>query len=435
MKVFAFPRGGLSFTDSTVPQKGPSVVAYLPSLSVIPLVQHTGGRAYPVVSVGDLVREGMLIGRGQGPGSANVHATVPGRIVRMVSWKTAGGRTNDALVIRLEGSFERLGKREEIFPWAGLSSFDLQRIIAEYGIVEMEGSGKPVSEMLSALRSAREPLTLVVRCVFDDPWLVADRVLCGERLKALVEGALIMARAGRVGRVVFAVSRGERELGETLLAEAGSWDIPSSMVLVGARYPQRNRREMELVLRNYGRKEGLDLGSLLILGPATLAAVHDAVKLKKPILDRYVAVGGSAIKTPQVMKVRIGTRIGEVLAECGGFIDKPKKIAAGSPILGQAVVDLDEPIVKTSYAVFAVLEGQIGGTVERNCISCGECRVVCPVGLDPEELFKLARGRRPGEPVREASECHGCGCCEAVCPSRLPLSTVIFDNVRRERTG
>jgi electron transport complex protein RnfC len=411
------------------------VVACLPSLSVIPLVQHTGGRAYPIVSVGDTVREGMLIGRGQGPGSANVHATVPGRVIRMVSWKTAGGRTNDALVIRLEGSFERLGKREEIFPWAGLSSFDLQRIIAEYGIVEMEGSGKPVSDMLSAFRTAREPLTMVVRCVFDDPWLAADRVLCGERLKAVAEGALIMARAGRASRVVFAVSRGERELGEALLAEAGAWDIPPSLVLTGSRYPQRNRRELELVLRSYGKKEGVELGSLLVLGPATLAAVHDAVKLKKPILDRYVAVGGSAIKKPQVMKVRIGTRIGEVLAECGGFIDKPKKIAAGSPILGQAVVDLDEPIVKTSYAVFAILEGQTGGTVERNCISCGECRTVCPVGLDPEEIFKLARGRRPGEPAPGAAGCHGCGCCEAVCPSRLPLSTVIFGHVRGERTG
>ncbi|MDR1618636.1 MAG: SLBB domain-containing protein, partial [Treponema sp.] len=208
-----------------------------------------------------------------------------------------------------------------------------------------------------------------------------------------------------------------------------------SLVLTGSRYPQRNRRELELVLRNYGRKEGVELGSLLILGPATLAAVHDAVKLKKPILDRYVAVGGSAIKRPQVMKVRIGTRIGEVLAECGGFIDKPKKIAAGSPILGQAVVDLDEPVVKTSYAVFALLEGQTGGTVERNCISCGECRAVCPVGLDPEELFKLVRGGRLEEPAPGASECHGCGCCEAVCPSRLPLSTVIFGHARGEKTG
>jgi electron transport complex protein RnfC len=176
----------------------------------------------------------------------------------------------------------------------------------------------------------------------------------------------------------------------------------------------------------YGKKEEVELGSPLILGPATLAAVHDAVKLKKPILDRYVAVGGSAVKNPQVMRVRIGTRIGDVFAECGGFIDKPRRIATGSPLQGRAVVDLDEPVVKTSTGVFAILRAQMGGTKKRSCIGCGECRTVCPVGLDPEALYKGCNVEENREvSLKRAGECHGCGCCEVVCPSRLPLSTAI----------
>jgi electron transport complex protein RnfC len=422
----------------------------LPGLSVIPLIQHSGARAYPVVSIGDVVREGMLIARGQGRGSANIHAAVPGRVIRMVSWKGPGSSTNDALVIRLEGSFEKLGKREEVFPWESLTCFELQRIISEHGIVEMEGSGYPVSDMLSSLRNSPEPYTLVVRCIFDDPWLAADRLLCRERLKAVAEGAFIMGRAGRVSRVIFAFSHGERDLGNALLAETGGWDIPASLVLTGSRYPQRNRRELELALRHYAKKESFEPGSLLILGPATLAAVHDAVKLKKPILDRYVAVGGSAVKMPQVMKVRIGTRIGEIFAECGGFINKPKRIASGSPLQGRPVADLDEPVIKTSYAVFAMLESRAGKFRDspRNCISCGECRAVCPVGLDPEELYKkvLLRGlsagsggshgsggsregtggSRGGTGGGQGAGCHGCGCCDVVCPSRLSLSASIL---------
>jgi electron transport complex protein RnfC len=398
-----------------------------------------------------MVREGMIIARGQGRGSANIHATVPGRVIRMVSWKGYGS-VNDALVIRLEGSFEKLGKKEEIFPWEGLTCFELQRIISEYGIVEMEGSGYPVADMLSSLRNSPEPYTLVVRCVFDDPWLAADRLLCRERIKAVAEGALIMSRAGRVNRVVFVLSHGERELGEALMAEAGGWDIPSSLMLAGSRYPQRNRRELELVLRRYAKKELIEPGSLLVLGPATLAAVHDAVKLKKPILDRYVAVGGSAVKMPQVMKVRLGTRIGEVFAECGGFVNKPKRIATGSPLQGRPVADLDEPVVKTSYAVFAILENRMDTRSRvQNCIGCGECRAVCPVGLDPEELYKKTlrgfmlppvpktgtagnhdRGGRGSYSSRDNYSyhdnysCHGCGCCDVVCPSRLPLSACIL---------
>jgi electron transport complex protein RnfC len=432
MKIYSFPRGGISFEDMTVPPRNTSVVAFLPGISVIPLVQHTGSRAYPIVSVGDFVKEGMLVGRGQGSGSANVHATVPGRVVRMVSWKMAEGHVNDALVIRMEGTFEKLGKPEEIFPWQGLSSYELRRLISEYGIVEMEGIGRPVSEMLSSLHSLKEPHTLVVRCVFDDPWLAADYVLCRERMKAVVEGSVITAVAAQVSRIVFAVSYKEKDLGAELLseAEAASSGFPLSMVPVSSRYPQRNRRELEYALGLYEKKEGVNFGSSLFLGPATAVAVYDAIKLKKPILDRYVAVGGAAVKTPQVMKVRIGTRIGEIFAECGGFVDKPKWIATGSPLRGRAVVDLDEPVVKTTYGVFAILEGQAERTAVRNCIGCGECRMVCPVGLDPEFLFKSIDTKQKGGPVWDrAGECHGCGCCEIVCPSRLPLSTTIVNSV------
>jgi electron transport complex protein RnfC len=436
MKVYSFPRGGLCFEDPTVPPKNSSVVAFLPALSVIPFGAAPGGKIYPLVSVGDTVREGQLIGKASGAGAVNVHATLPGRVIRRVSWKNSDGFDREALVIRMEGAFEKLGRREEVFSWAGMGGYDLQRIIDEYGVVEMEGSGRAVAEMISAFRKAADPLTLVVRCVFDDPWLAADYVLCGERLKAVVEGSFITAHAcTRVSRVVFAVSHREKELGEALLAEAGQWDIPSSLALVGSRYPQRNRRELELVLRLYEKKEEIRLGSLLMLGPATMAAVHDAVKLKKPVMDRYVAVGGSAVKRPQVMKVRIGTRIGELINECGGLVDRPRRIASGSPLSGTAVADLDEPVVKTSYAIFAMLKAQAGAYARRGCIGCGECREVCPVGIDPEELYKRIGGGLFAGPLGEAAECHGCGCCEVVCPSRLPLSTVIRGITGEARRG
>ena len=237
-KIYAFPRGGISFEDSFVPSRDSCMTAFLPSLSIIPLVQHIGLRAYPVVSVGEMVREGMLVGRGRGPGSANVHATVPGRVIRMVSWKSAGGQVQDGLMIRMEGSFEKLGKREEIFPWEGMLPYDIQRTISDFGVVEMEGGGRPVTDIISSLRSAPVPITLVVSCVFDDPWLVSDYVLCVERAKAVAEGAAITARTCRVSRIIFAISHTEKELGDALLSAGSKWGIPVSTVLVGSRYPQ-----------------------------------------------------------------------------------------------------------------------------------------------------------------------------------------------------
>jgi electron transport complex protein RnfC len=322
----------------------------------------------------------------------------------------------------MEGAFEKLGRKEDLFQWNGVSAYDLQRIFSDHGIVEMENTQKPLAEMISASRK-KDKLTIVVRCVFDDPWLAADYVLCKERLREVVEGCFIIAKTGKkIARVIFAVSHKEKEIGQAMLAEGVNYNIPSSMVLTGSKYPQRNRRELELVLRNYEKKENTDLGQLLVLGPATLAAVHDAVKYHRPILDRYVAIGGSAVRNPKVMRVRVGKRIADLFEECGGFIDKPCLIATGSPLSGKAVMDLNEPVTKTSYAVFAMLKAQVGDYPKRDCISCGECRGVCPVGLDPEELFKRINA---GSQCIGAGECHGCGCCEVVCPSRLPLSDLI----------
>jgi electron transport complex protein RnfC len=428
MKIYSFPRGGLSFDDPTAPPKSTAVDAFLPALSVIPLGDSIN-RVFPVVSMGEMVREGMLIGKASSSGAVNAHAAVPGRVIRKALWKDREGLENEGLVIRMEGAFEKLGKKEEVFSWNGLSGYDLQKIISDFGIVEMENSGRPLADMISVSRRDNEKMTLVVRCVFDDPWLAADYALCSDRLKAVTEGAVIVAKAClRVSQIIFAVSHRESELGERLIGEAGNWGIPASLVLTGSRYPQRNNRELEMALRIYEKKEGNDLGSLLILGPAALAAAYDAVKHKKPILDRYVAVGGSAVKQPQIMKARIGTRIGELIEQCGGFIEPPHRIVTGSPLLGKEVMFLDEPVGKTCYAIAAMTKSQASDHQQQNCINCGECRAVCPVGLDPQNIYK--RIKTPGMENIPCAGCHGCGCCEVVCPSALPLSETILEKTR-----
>jgi len=427
MKIYQFPRGGLEYLDPTAPSfdQG-SQIAFLPALSVIPLIQGTGSGAEPVVSLGDRVEEGMLIARGRGPGSASVHATVPGRIVRFVSWRMADGRSTDAFVVKLEGSFGKLGRREERNPWEGLSRFDLLRIISERGLVEMEAPGRPLSEILGNRKNGDGRRTLVLSCVFDDPWLAADYALCRERGPNILAGLRIAAKAAGAERLILAVSFRDLALAHTLLAADSFKEPPIEIVPVGNRYPQRNRRELENALRSYAKGAGLELAEVLILNPATFSAVYDAVALNKPVLERYVAVGGGAVKKPGILRVRIGTRIGDVFAECGGFAAEPRRIAVGSPLRGMGVSDLDEPITKTTSAVFALTDAQVGGDFVSECINCGECRAVCPVGLDPELLYKLARMERYGDAVKNgAAACHGCGCCEIVCSSRLPLSTAI----------
>jgi electron transport complex protein RnfC len=444
MKVYSFSSGGISIEDGFAPNRERSHLAFLPEQVVIPLSAESGSRSIPVVSAGQHIEEGMLIARGQGLGSANIHSPIPGALQKIVKWEPAAGFLSDAFVIRLEGGFKRLGKREIRYEWSDLNRFEIQSLISEYGVTEMDGLGRPLVDIFAAYNAVQAPLTLVVRCVFDDPWLAADYCLCKERLSAVAEGSLITAKAAGAAAIMFAVSAAEKKLGENLLDSAKQYDTSPqftiSMILTGSRYPQRSDYVMENALRRCEKKEGLVKGGFLILGPAAAAAAHDAVVLRTPVLERYVAVGGAAIKHPMVVRSRIGARLRDIFTECGGFCVKPENLAVtaiGSPLLGRSA-GLDEPILKTSQSVFAVPIKRREAALRKFrwlkkihnclpsdvCISCGECRNVCPVKLDPEDLYKGIKNGKREENTRY-SRCIGCGCCEAVCPSKLPLCTAI----------
>jgi electron transport complex protein RnfC len=474
MKVYSFPHGGILFDDPAAPPREESVLSFLPGLSIVPLVQQNGCRSLPVVKPGDTVSEGQLIARGQGSGSANIYSPVPGAIIANTTWSIARGVLCNSMVIRMQGSFTLLGKPQTRRTWREHSPFQLREIISDFGIVDMDGSGAPLTDAISLYHKIAAPVTLVVRLVFDDPWLAADYALCKERLDAVAEGALIAATAACADKIMVAVSDPEKEIGFSLLsliqerisnaesygeAADGISAADTAVIVVGARYPQRNKRELEVVLRQYERNEKVSLGELLCIGPATSAAVFDAAVLEKPVLDRYIAVGGSALRRPRVFRARIGTRLAQLFEECGGFVTRPKRTAIGSPLLGRPVFSFDEPVSAASYAVFAVGDekpglhqnprvldlrsrSRLGEALEKpppvpfkrgyarakGCIGCGECRKVCPMKLDPEDLYKQLRVQKFNGILAELSaRCHGCGCCEAVCPSRLPLSRLIIN--------
>ncbi|MDR2659135.1 MAG: 4Fe-4S dicluster domain-containing protein [Spirochaetaceae bacterium] len=455
MKYYSFSKGGFNFEDRFAPARESSRLAFLPEIAIVPLSTETGARSYPVVSVGQHIEEGMLIARGQGSGSANIHSPIPGKLLKMIKWEPAAPFISDAFVIRLEGSFKKLGKPETLHEWTELNRFEIETLINSNGVIEMDGLGRPLCDIFSRYDAARESITLLVRCIFDDPWFAADYTLCKERTEAVVEGCLITAKAAGADRIVFAVSSNEKELCNLLLKAvkqneaAAQFNI--SAFFTGSRYPQHSNFEVASVFSRYEKSENLPAGKTIILGPATMAAVYDAVVMRIPPLERYVAVGGSAVKHPAVIKARIGSRLRDLFMECGGFRCKPESAAAsappltatGSPLLGRAV-SLDEPLLKTSRGVFALAPKKREAAMktfsavfpivkkiftlmsENVCINCGECRNVCPAKLDPEDIYKrIKNGRHDDTMLPLITRCLGCGCCEASCPSKLPLCAAI----------
>ncbi|GMO54311.1 MAG: electron transport complex subunit RsxC [Termitinemataceae bacterium] len=451
MKQYSFNKGGITFNDDFAPARKMSVLSFLPGISIVVLRSFSGNPSYPIVQPGAHVEEGMLIARRQGSGSANIHSPIPGDIIQSFSWKLTDNLSASAIAVRLCGKFERLGRKMEMRQWEDLSQFAIRQILDDNGVVEMEGEGKPICDTFTAYNTSENNFTLVLRCVFDDPWLVADYCVSKERSLAVAVGCILTARAAGASSLCIAISKDDEEIGTLLQNEIKNLGAEAEIAVLSGKYPQHSNKQIEKSLSD---RLNTPQNSFLIVCPSTAAAVYDAVVFNKPVLDRYVAVGGQAVNRPSVLNVRIGSRIGDIFKECGGFSKKPDHLVIGSPLLGRNVSSLDEPILKNTSVVYAALSPKkekllsklrkkLGGDSvssehldsSARCIGCGECRRVCPSSLDPEDLYKRMRdGKHDDSLISIIVQCDGCGCCESVCPSHLNLCSAIVKPAFAERT-
>ncbi|MGA2480056.1 MAG: electron transport complex subunit RsxC [Spirochaetia bacterium] len=407
--------------------------APVPSIAVIPLLQHAGSAARCVVQPGEIVREGMLIGKADGASSANIHSSIPGRVAEVRPWSPAGAPPCEAVVIELGGSFEKSGRRQQTRGWEDLSRIDLLGRIQAAGVVGLGGEQVPTHLKL-ALTPGRIVSLLVANGVDCEPSLNADSALMREKAREIAEGVRICRALLNPARIVLALGEESEGLAAEYERNFAALHMSCEILVMPSRYPRGNEQLILSTLN--GGKPAAPSPSAVVLNVATLNAIYEAVALDRPLIDRVLTVTGDAVAAPKNLKVRIGTRIGDLFDDCGGFILEPGRIVMGGPMRGVAVASLDMPVTKGTLGVVAFSRAEAREHTQWPCIRCGACIEACPWDLVPTRLFKLIQ--RGDSAIAEAeglSRCTECGCCAFACPSHIPLVEVMHQGKREQGRG
>ncbi len=394
-----------------------------PDRVVIPLIQHIGAPCEPVIadettlSKGDKVDLGQKIGDTEAFVAAPVHASVSGEVVEIGEARLSDGRVVPAIIIESDGE-DRLS--EDIGPTgelANLSPGEIKDIIREAGIVGMGGAAFPAHVKYSPPEGATLDTIIINGCECE-PFLTCDDRVMLEYPGEIVFGLEAILKATGAERGIIGIEANKPEAIEAMRTAVG--DSGYEVVPLQVKYPEG--AEKQLIKAITGREVpsgGLPLNvGVVVNNVATAVAIARAIKSGTPVYERVVTVSGDVVARPANLLVRVGTPIRALFEYCGGFTESPARILSGGPMMGQAIADLDIPVVKGTSGILALSDRVAAMEEEEPCIRCGRCVDVCPTYMMP-----LFAARYPDEEALEYNplDCIECGSCSYICPANQRL--------------
>ncbi|MES0874609.1 electron transport complex subunit RsxC [Sinimarinibacterium thermocellulolyticum] len=424
-RLFDF-RGGLHLDErKAMSTRHPIRVAPVPPQLVLPLSQHAGSPAKPMVRIGERVRRGQTIAEPDGFVSVPIHASSSGTVVAIEARPIphVSGLPAPCIVIDTDGLDEPLPTPEwtPVEDFHALDAKTLREIVRRAGIAGLGGAGFPSFIKLSPGRAVE---TLIINGAECEPYISCDQQLMAERADEIIGGVQVILHAIGAPHCLIGVEDNKPDAIAALRA-AAAHDARIQVRVVPTRYPQGG--EKQLIQTLTGREvpsEGLPLDiGLVVHNPGTARAVFRAVRYAEPLTSRIVTVTGGAVAQPQNFEARLGTPMRFLIEQAGGYVQAPGRLLMGGPMMGFALPSDELPVIKATNCILAAAPGELRpDETAMPCIRCGACQEACPINLLPQQLYWHARG---GEYDKARAlnlfDCIECGCCAQVCPSHIPL--------------
>jgi electron transport complex protein RnfC len=420
--------GGLRLTaNKAVSTAAPIARMPVPDQLVLPLTQHAGDPAQPVVGIGERVLKGQLIAATDGALGAPVHASSSGTIAAIEPRPVVRrhGAAAPCIVIDCDGEDRAAAPHETAQDYRAQAPEALRERILEGGIVGLGGAVFPTAHKL--MQAAATPLEyLILNGVECEPYISCDDMLMREYADELLGGAQILLHALDL-RTCFVVVESDKPVALRRLGEALAELNDARLVLkqVPTIYPSGGEDQLvQLVTSREVPTDGLpiDVGCL-VQNVGTAVAIYNWIVRREPLLSRITTVTGDGVANPVNVEARLGTTVADIIDYVGGYTDRAQQLIIGGPMTGKSVTTDRVPLVKAANCILVMSEMPTTGAA-MPCIRCGDCAAVCPVQLLPQQLHWYARAADEDKlRVHGLTDCIECGCCDLVCPSHIRLTS------------
>jgi len=419
MKRKTFPHG-IHPPEYKYPTEAKAIEVMPPPEKVhIPLLQHFGSPAKPLVKKGEEVLLGQKVGESTALFSANIHASVSGKVLSVDGVHHPLGKPVPAVTVANDGEDRLAPEIQGSGDPFSLEPENICQVVKEAGIVGLGGAAFPTAVKLAPPKD--KPIdSLIINGCECEPVLTADYRIMLEYTEDILKGAELVRKAVGAERTIIGIEDNKMDAQRAFLEVINN--SSAEIVVLKTKYPQG--AEKNLIYALLGRevpRGGLpfDVG-VVVQNVGTAKAIWDAASSGKPLYERALTAAGEGVREPKNLMVRIGTPFQKVLDFCGGIDDNTNVLIMGGPMMGLSQWSLDVPVVKGTSGILAWTAAV--HQMEHSCIRCSRCVDHCPMRLVPTQLMKYVKY----EFLSDAEDwvildCVECGSCQYICPAAISL--------------
>lgn len=422
MKTFKI--GGVHPAENKFSADQAIEVLELPKQVSIPIAQSLGAPSKAVVAKGDMVKVGQLIAKGEAFISSNIHSSVSGKVLKVDDILDMSGYRKTAVIINVDGDEweESIDRSDELKKEITLSKEEIVKKVHEMGIVGLGGATFP-SHVKLMVPQGKKAEVLIINGVECEPYLTADHRLMLEKADEMMIGIQILMKGLEVTRAIIGIENNKPDAIAHLKSIASNY-AGIEIEALKVQYPQGG--EKQLIDAVIGRqvpsgKLPIEVGAV-VNNVGTAFAVYEAVQKNKPLFERIVTITGKSVSKPGNYMVRVGTSTNELIEKAGGVPEDTSKIVSGGPMMGKALNGVGVPVVKGTSGVLLFKKEEAKRVEPTNCIRCGKCITVCPMGLEPVLIAQYSETEMyENVEAESAMDCIECGSCQYTCPAARPL--------------
>jgi len=389
---------------------------------IIHLSQHIGAPSKPIVKVGDLVKKGQKISEAGGFVSIPMHSSVSGKVTKIENYPHPLGTVQRAVEIQNDGKDEWIDGLENDENYMDMSGEEMKNHIREAGICGMGGAGFPTHVKLSP-PEGKLINTVILNGVECEPYLTADHRLMLEKSEDIISGLKIIMKILNAKKGYISIELNKKDAIKLMKNKLQN-EKNINVVPLHLRYPQG--AEKQLIYATTRRKVPagglpMDVG-VVVQNVGTALAIYEAIRYKKPCIERITTVTGAIVKNPKNLKVSIGTPMLDLIEHCGGTTEEIAKLISGGPMMGFAIPNMGTPITKTTSGIVLFGKDEIVDTAEQPCLHCGRCVDACPMNLIPTFIVENVKNNDYALAQKlNILDCMECGSCSYVCPSHIQI--------------